>query len=951
MKAPKAGAAADLQANPGTFPARADWIFLAGVTALYILFFWPGIVAGHLLAPGDGRDYFLPMFLARKTIWDPALQNGYPLTGDPQIMTWYPVARLFSLLGSWNAFILFCYIGAACSMYLYALRLVGHRGGAAVAGVVYSMSGFMAAHLGHVTFINAACWIPGVLLGVEQAARRASWRWAMAAAGCLSMMLVSGNPQLTLYTCLFAVARLAALAIRREVRVRAAAAALVGAAALAAGIGAIQVLPSRELQSLTPRAAIDYGAFSVFSLHPVELITGLFPFVLGSSGSPLYPQKYIGWNFAETSFHLGFMTLFLALAAFQLRPRQARFWGWAFLGVALMASDGETALGPLLFHVPYYQLFRAHGRWLLFADLAAALAAGHGFAALAEGVAWRDALRLARRFAWALAAALFALFSLSPWVERRAAQLGYAGYHVSFGINAVRFPVALAVLSAGALVVWMRYPRWRLAQAAVVCGLLACMASEARYDEWRTRPFTEPEMQPPAALDRIAGEARTRHDSLLSLDPGGEPTYDGEPIDYCRVWRWPSLSFYHSLYVDRLGQALAMSDNGLFHGEAALFMGPTPDVYGLEFVSVTPRPATATIAYGKLQLPDTHLDFTIGSGAGLPHAAPTPIPVDTQKILMVSTLAGSIPVKQGDAVAEAVVSLASGEQAVYPIRAGIDTAEHALECLDVRPYIQHGLAPVFSTEMRPRGGQVCAIHDYLASIDLGARGPIRGLTLRYVSGAGALIVKRVWYVRADGSITAADITSGVTGDPLHWRARGATPHSQVFENLRVLDRAWVAASVRKLAPAEMQLALRSGAFPDGSPFDPRETALVESDVAGWTGGGSAAGARVQVSEPSDTSLEVDVDAPARGFLVVRDLYYPGWRATRNGAEVAIYQTNYIERGVVVEAGHSQVRFAYRPASIELGAGITLAALAFAAVACWNGRLRRLMDRALGQPLG
>lgn len=932
-------------------PARADWLFLAGVTALYLVLFWPGITAGKLLAPGDGQDYFLPMFLAPKTLWDPSFQNGYPLGSDPQVMTWYPVARLFGLMGSWNAFIVFCYIGAACGMYAYALSLTGKRAAAAVAGVVYSMSGFMIGQLGHLTFINAGCWIPGVLLGVEQAAQRASWRWAMAAAGCFAMIFLSGNPQLSVYTGLFVAARLAVLATERRVRWRAAIVALAATGAVTAGLGAIQLLPSRELQSLSERATIDYPFFSAYSLNPVELLTGLFPYVLGSRGSPPYPQPYVGWSFVEGSFHVGFIVLFLAMAALWRERQRARFWGWAFVAAVLLASDGWNALGRILFHVPIYQLFRAHGRWMLYADLSAAVLAAHGCAALLEGVSWRDALRLAGSFLAAIAVALYALFTLAPSIQEHAAQLSVPNYPITLGMNAVRIPLALALAGVAALLLWMRYPRSRVAQALVGGALVASLFSQARYDEWRTWPaFTTADLKPPAALDGFAREARARHDSLMALDPGAQPTYEGEPVDYSRLWRWPSASAYHPLYVERFGDILGLNSAGAFHGAPGLFLGPALDVNGVRFVAVISHASPATIAWGNWRLPDERIDFMIGNPIGGQPAlrwTEMPIPGDAQKILLVSTLGASAPVRQGETVAEAVLTLASGREAVYPIRAGIDTAEHALECVDVRPIIQHGPAPVFDTHMMPRGGQDCATHNYITTIDLGAHEPILRARFRYVHAQGDLIVSHIWYVRADGSVSAADVASAIRDSPWHWRPRGATAHARVFENLQTMDRAWVTPAVRRMPSVEIELAMHSGAFADGSPFDPRQTALVEAEVAGWTGDSALAGSAHVAVTGADTAVDVEVDTPARGLLVLRDVYYPGWRAYRNGAAAPIYQTDFTGRGVVVEAGHSRVRFEYAPGPFRLGAAMAAAAAAFALASCFYGPLRARLERLFG----
>jgi len=929
-----------------------NWLIPTGAVALYVLLFWPGISAGHLLAPGDGMTFFLPGFLGRHTLWDPTIQNGFPLAADPQTMTWYPVARLFSLAGSWNAFIVFPYVWAAFWMYRYAWLLTGNRFAAGVSGLVYSMSGFMMSHLGHVAYIHAAGWLPLVLLGLEQALRKGSWRWAMAAAGAVAMIFLAGNPQLTLYTGLFCAARAAALVAGRQARLRSALVAGAGVAAAALGLAAIQVLPSREFQVLSVRETIDYSIFSAYSLHPVELLTGLFPYVLGSRSSPLYPLHYIGWSGVEGAFHVGFVALFLAIVALSLAARPARYWAWTFVAVLLLASDGHTALGPLLFHVPVYQLFRSHGRWMLFADFSAALLAGYGAAALSEGVASRDALRLGRRFGLTLAAAGFALFTLAPFIHERAAQFGVGDYQVSWRLNAVRIPLAIALAGAAALMLWMRSPGSRMAQGLVAAALLASLASQARYDEWRTWPLTTADLSAPAGLELIGREARARQASLVAVDSSGWPGYEGEPLNFSRIWRWPTLSYYDPLYLKRFAEALSLNADAYLN-DPTIMLGPAPDVYGALFATVTPHPGGSTIPYGGLRLPDQKMELVIGNpanGKPNPRDAQVPIPPDARKILLVSVLGNSTPIGQGDTVAQAEFSLASGRRLVVPLRAGIDTAEYSLECADVRPFMQHGLAPVFSTRIVQQAGKDCPLHNYIATIEPGAPEPIMTMTLRYVHPAGVLIVSNVWSVRPDGTVSAPDTTSAVTDNPLHWRARGRTRDALIFENLRVMERAWVTPAVRKLGPAEIQLAVRSGRFADGSPFDPRRVALVETGVAGFDAQEAAepAAARATVTQPADTRLDVAVESPRRGFLVVRDAYYPGWRAWRNGAAVPIYQTNYLQRGVVVEAGQNHIRFEYVPWPFRLGLAITAITAALALATCLPGRLRALVERLFGR---
>lgn len=60
-----------------------------------------------------------------------------------------------------------------------------------------------------------------------------------------------------------------------------------------------------------------------------------------------------------------------------------------------------------------------------------------------------------------------------------------------------------------------------------------------------------------------------------------------------------------------------------------------------------------------------------------------------------------------------------------------------------------------------------------------------------------------------------------------------------------------------------------------------------------------------------------------GFLVLDDLYYPGWTAHVDGRSVPIRRANGTFRAVWVPAGNHTVTFAYRPQSVLVGAIATL----------------------------
>jgi hypothetical protein len=168
-------------------------------------------------------------------------------------------------------------------------------------------------------------------------------------------------------------------------------------------------------------------------------------------------------------------------------------------------------------------------------------------------------------------------------------------------------------------------------------------------------------------------------------------------------------------------------------------------------------------------------------------------------------------------------------------------------------------------------------------------------------------------------------------DPARWRPAGEAGEVAVFENLRALPRAWLVSEVRTL-PAEAILgAIRTSRLPDGSPFDPSRTALVEVGPARLEVERDPE-ARVALAGLGATEVDVEVASRVPAFLVLSDIDYPAWRAEIDGTPAAILRTDYILRGVAVPAGAHRVRFVFAPGLFYAGAAVSaLAALALLAL--------------------
>ncbi|MBM3978130.1 MAG: YfhO family protein [Planctomycetes bacterium] len=103
-------------------------------------------------------------------------------------------------------------------------------------------------------------------------------------------------------------------------------------------------------------------------------------------------------------------------------------------------------------------------------------------------------------------------------------------------------------------------------------------------------------------------------------------------------------------------------------------------------------------------------------------------------------------------------------------------------------------------------------------------------------------------------------------------------------------------------------------------FDPEQellcsdsTAAGDSRSAGWKAG------ELRVERPAPGVLDFEIRNSSGGWLVVSEQWYPGWRATRDGAAVPTLRANHAFRAYAIPPGDSRLHTAYAPTSLRLGA--------------------------------
>jgi hypothetical protein len=148
---------------------------------------------------------------------------------------------------------------------------------------------------------------------------------------------------------------------------------------------------------------------------------------------------------------------------------------------------------------------------------------------------------------------------------------------------------------------------------------------------------------------------------------------------------------------------------------------------------------------------------------------------------------------------------------------------------------------------------------------------------------------------------------------------------KIYENLEVLPRAFFVH--RAIFAADDEDALMIMRDPN---FNPATTVVLDDSVAAVHVPGSAldvssraSGAQVELLRYESERITASVLAPADGWLLLSDAWYPGWEAKVDGQAVPVERADILFRAVQVPAGKHQVELVYQPASFRLGVAISL----------------------------
>jgi hypothetical protein len=415
-------------------------------------------LSGRLVIGGlDLVTYFYPyrvmaarvLSQGRLPLWNPDLYAGVPFLANIQTAVFYPPNLLFLLIPGPQA-ITWSIIGhlvlAALLFFAFCRRALGLPVIASVVGALaFSASGFAITQTDHLNQNNVFAWMPGVVLAVDQAYRRRSWRWALVLGLFTALQVFAGHPQEQYYTAAVAGAWLLMLVVAdrrsglRQIWSRLSRP-LVGGA-LGVGVASLQLIPTLELSHYGIRAGgVPFADANFLALPFHQLVSSLVP-----DYSTQVPLEWAGY--------IGLLPLLLAVVAVVRRgrdPAVALLAGLALVAMAI-ALGRTTPIFWLAYHaLPGYASFRVPPRVLLVFTFAAAALAAIGAGELQA----RDDRKDRTWMMLAAAGGLFVLAFPLAWFLQRGRLL----------------PVLDAFLPAGR---WILLARWLALIVAAVAITLA----------------------------------------------------------------------------------------------------------------------------------------------------------------------------------------------------------------------------------------------------------------------------------------------------------------------------------------------------------------------------------------------------------------------------------------------------------------------------------------------
>jgi hypothetical protein len=290
-----------------------DTLAIAALVVVIIFCYW-GFLSGRSFIWDDtlteyypGVNYFAKsIHTGRFPLWFPGVRDGLPFYCDPQITAFYPPqwllvpfvknSRLPFLI--YQRYIVLHYLLGGLFTYGFLRQRKLNPMAALGGALVFCLSGFASLHLVNFVIIQTCIWLPLQLLFVDRLFAGKS-RWGrLGLIGAMTMSLLAGHPQTTVYCWYLVVAYwfYRSYSSCREPGVVKDALRLIGTFVLVFGLSAYLLIPAAQNWWRTKRSSLPFEATADTSLPRRELLTLFVPNFFGITKSLDSPIPFWGFD-------------------------------------------------------------------------------------------------------------------------------------------------------------------------------------------------------------------------------------------------------------------------------------------------------------------------------------------------------------------------------------------------------------------------------------------------------------------------------------------------------------------------------------------------------------------------------------------------------------------------------------------------------------------------------
>lgn len=914
-----------------------DWVAIAALVALCLLFFRELAFTNQILPRGDIYLYFYPQWEYRNAalmdwqlpLWNPYLFMGVPFLADIQNGVLYPpnwILAPFNGPISIKIALIGHVLWGAVGTYLYS-RKRWHITpiSALTAGAVFALGGYIGAQVEHINQLQGLSWLPWLFLLWEQAqVRPRAMLWLLAA---WAMVLLTGHTQSAYIMGVGLGLWALADTIRMVIDYRSQSSGQwqfslsmlwpLGSLAVAAAgslvLAAAQIIPTMELTQYSNRSG---------GLTPLDAVSFSFrPQFIGRGFLPSYGPVPL---FTEYVIYVGIAGLVIAVLLFLTRWREVRILSMAVLGTAgLFLGFGayNPAYWLLLRVMPGLDLFRVPARWLVLTAFALAILVGIGIDELGRRIETRPGKSLVLP----VGITLFLMGStfLAP--------IGSSDIPGAVQPYAIEIAVWLLTLTGTGTLLYAsnRYLKPGTAQTSYAALILVELFVASLTMPYNTlMPPEGYSAQRPAISTLIAGQAgnlapaRYLSISDILFEPGdqrelratfGEDLTENEMLEYLASakhrdvlsanlsirWGIPAMDGYGG----------GLTPLRAFTRYSELMVGEEVPTDGRLRENLDELPGFGWLSYANVGwiITDKLYDTWIGGvyhdlqvkAAALPggvavSAAPA-VPFEATTISIVGHLLTEASHQPGAQV---------GSVSVYPVGAA-------------QPYIQPLLyAEPFVTNLTGDFAEAVGSFDrtdpelveHRITVTWPEAITIERIEISTVSSFdGVIVVRGITLIdERSGAALAATIggpdtlTLALSGDVKIYQFNEANPRALFTCDVRTVDTeeaGWEALRESLNNPVVV---------------DPGATSI---SCAGNPG-------TVAITTYEPEIIRMEVSAPTDGYLILADAWYPGWVSYVDGEPVEVFHANGMFRAVRVPAGEHQVEMSFESRRIRRGLWIS-----------------------------